>query len=138
MKKLLPLLLIPFLIGAAPTKQFEFVDGTTIRDSEVDTNFDDLYGYLQTGIDNVRASGIDAITEMATSIRSGSDQTLVTGTAGTNEQFTTWNGDGDLVAVTTMTGNASGINFTLSPTIATITACGTLGTDTTGKIVCND
>jgi len=40
---------------------------------------------------------IDAITEIAAALKSGSDGTLVTGTAGTNTYAAVWNADGDLV-----------------------------------------
>lgn len=40
---------------------------------------------------------VDAITEIASALRSGSDTTLVTGTAGTNGNLSSWNADGDLV-----------------------------------------
>jgi len=43
------------------------------------------------------ADSVDAITEIAAALKSGSDGTLVTGTAGTNGDLSQWNGDGDLV-----------------------------------------
>lgn len=140
MKKyiLLFLLIAVPAFAAAPTKTYDFTTGTTIRANEVNTNFDDLFGYNQTGIDSVRAGGIDAITELATSIKSGSDQTLVTGTKGSNQEFAVWNSDGDLVSITVMTGNSTGISFSVTPTITTITSCGTLGTTATGQLTCND
>lgn len=137
MKKYLWLLFIPFLIAAAPTKVNNFSSQTTIRSAEVNTNFDDLYEYLSTGVDTIRADGIDAITEFKSTIRSGSDQTIVTGTKGTNEQFAIWNGDGDLVAITTMTGNATGIKMTVTPTISSLLNCSSLGTNSVGQLTCN-
>lgn len=43
------------------------------------------------------ADAIDAITEIASALKSGSDTTLITGTAGTNGYTAKWNTDGDLV-----------------------------------------
>ena len=43
------------------------------------------------------ANSVDAITEIASALKSGSDATLVTGTAGTSGDLSQWNGDGDLV-----------------------------------------
>lgn len=45
----------------------------------------------------VGADHIDAITEIASSLRSGADLTLVTGTAGTAGDIPIWNADGDIV-----------------------------------------
>ena len=44
-----------------------------------------------------KADAIDAITEIAAALKSGSDTTLVTGTAGTDTYVSKWNADGDLV-----------------------------------------
>lgn len=43
------------------------------------------------------ANSVDAIGEIASGLKSGSDSTLITGTAGTNGDLAQWNGDGDLV-----------------------------------------
>jgi len=45
----------------------------------------------------IPANAIDAITEIAAALKSGSDGTLITGTAGTASDLAIWNGDGDLV-----------------------------------------
>jgi len=136
MKKLWILLLVPFLIGAAPTKANNFSSQTTIRSAEVNTNFDDLYGYLQTGVDTLRADAVDAITEVSSALRSGSDQSLVTGTAGSNEEMCTWNGDGDTIGVSTITGNTSGMSVS-GLIISRLVSCDNLGTNSTGQIICN-
>ena len=132
MKKYLVLLFVPFLMGAAPVRVNNFSDATTIRSDEVNTDFNNLYGYLQTGIDNVRTSGIDAITEFSSSIRSGADQTLITGTEGSSTQFAVWNSDGDLVGISTMTGNTSGIKIS---TAFAVTGLVGIGTTTPRSIV---
>lgn len=46
---------------------------------------------------NFGAGAIDAITEIATGLKSGVDATLITGTEGTNGNLSQWNSDGDLV-----------------------------------------
>ena len=135
MKKYLLLLLLPFLIGAAPTRVNNFSASTTIRSSEINTDFNNLYGYLQTGTDTLRAGAVDTITEITAALKSGSDQTLITGTEGSNTEFAVWNSDGDLVAITTMTGNTSGVKVTV-PFLINVTSCAVLGTDSTGRIYC--
>jgi len=54
MKKylILTLLLLPFIMGTAPTRQYDFTSGTTIRSNEVDTELDNLFGHLSKGITN--------------------------------------------------------------------------------------
>ena len=144
MKKLW-ILLLPFIIGiqtvnaAPPTKANDFVTQTTIRSSEVNENFDDLYNYLTVGVDTLRTDAVDVITEVKSTIRSGSDQSLVTGTAGSNEEMCSWNGDGDIIGVSTITGNTSGMAITTgSLNITDIKSCTTLGTDSNGLIQCQD
>lgn len=43
------------------------------------------------------ADSVDAITEIKSTLKSGSDAKLITGTAGTDGDLAQWNGDGDLV-----------------------------------------
>jgi len=137
MKKLWILLILPFLIGASPTKVNDFVTQTTIKASEVNTNFDDLFGYLQTGVDTLRANAVDAITEITSSLKSGSDQTIVTGTKGTTEQMCVWNSDGDAVGLSTMTGDEVGVVFSAIMTNTSLTSCSSLSTNAGGQFICN-
>ena len=114
MKRLL--YLIPFLIcvtanAAAPTRQNSYVTQTTIRSDDVTDNEDAIFGYLQTGVDTLRAGAVDAITEVNASLRSGSDQTLVTGTKGTTNQLAIWDANGDIVNTTAV---ATGNNVTIT------------------------
>lgn len=46
---------------------------------------------------DLAADSIDAITEIKSTLKSGSDSTLITGTKGTTNYTAKWNGDGDLV-----------------------------------------
>jgi hypothetical protein len=55
-----------------------------------DTDLDGLPDALDT-------DAVDAITEIAAALKSGSDGTLITGTAGTDTYTAVWNADGDLV-----------------------------------------
>ena len=109
MRKLWILLLLPLMMGAAPTKTNTFVSQTTIRAAELNTNFDDLYNYLTVGVDTIRADGLDAITEINSSIRSGSDQSLITGTNGSTTEMCIWNSDGDAIGLSQITGNTTGM-----------------------------
>lgn len=51
---------------------------------------------IATGI-ALPAGAVDAITEIAAALKSGSDATLITGTKGTTNYTAKWNADGDLV-----------------------------------------
>lgn len=136
--RILILLLLPFLIAAAPTKTNNFASSTTIRASEVNTNFDDIYGYVQTGVDTLRTDAVDVITEIKSTLRSGSDSVLITGSKGSNEQMCVWNSDGDTIGISTMTGNTAGIKVIgVGFAIDTLISCTNLGTDATGVIICN-
>ena len=108
MKKFLILLLVPFLIGASPGRVNNFSSDTTIRASEVNEDFNNLYGYLRTGVDTLKAGAVDAITEIDSSLKSGSDATIVTGTKGATGICAEWNGDGDLVAAVSAAACGSG------------------------------
>lgn len=59
---------------------------------------------------NLAAGVIDAITEIASGLKSGIDATLVTGTAGTSGNLGEWNGDGDLVDSSLATANIPLLN----------------------------
>ena len=59
---------------------------------------------------NLAEDGVDAITEIAAALKSGSDTTLITGTAGTTDYYAKWNADGDLVDGTNADGIAGSIS----------------------------
>jgi len=46
---------------------------------------------------NLAADSVDALTEIASALKSGADATLITGTAGTANNVPIWNADGDIV-----------------------------------------
>lgn len=54
MKKLLLLFLIPFLIGAAPSRQNTYTPNTTIASDDVTANEDAIFNYLQAGVDTYK------------------------------------------------------------------------------------
>jgi hypothetical protein len=66
---------------------------------------------------NFSAGAIDAITELDSSIRTGSDTKVVTGTAGSNQYVGYWNSDGDLI------GN-DGLQFNDSASLPSLTVEG--------------
>lgn len=69
------------------------------------------------------ADAVDAITEIASALKSGADLTLVTGTAGTNGNLAQWNADGDLVnGPTPPTGTIVGTTDTQTLTNKTLTS----------------
>lgn len=106
MKKLWILLLLPFLIAASPpTRQNTYVSSTTIRAADVTVNEDELFGYLQSGVQILATDAVDSITEIKSTLKTGSDATLVTGSEGSTNQMAIWNVDGDLV-------EATGVSFT--------------------------
>ena len=57
MKKLI-LLLIPFLIAAAPSRVSTYVSGTTISSTAVTANEDALFNYVQKGVDTIKDGSI--------------------------------------------------------------------------------
>ena len=146
MKKiLLFLLLFPAVaLAAPPTKPNDFVSGTTIRSDEVDSNFDELYQYVQLGVDTIRADGLDAISEILAALRSGSDQTLVTGTEGSANDLGIWNSDGDLVGTSglavwtpaTATLGISGNGIITSLKVSDLVSCDTVDTNSDGELIC--
>lgn len=92
------------------SKLFTFSSGATILASEHNTNLDTLYTLVNGNIDNnniktgagivysklVLTNSI-VLADLASAIKSGSDATLITGTAGTENYIAKWNADGDLV-----------------------------------------
>ena len=136
MKKLWLLLLLPFLMGAAPTKSNTFVTQTTIRSEEVNTNFDDLYNYLSVGVDTLRTDALDAIGEIKSTIKTGSDSFVVTGTQGSDTEMCLWNSDGDVIGLSQITGNTSGMG-TPGIRLTNHLSCTNLGTDSNGVVICN-
>ena len=133
MKKHLILFFLPFLIAAAPTRVNNFSSGTTIRSAEVNEDFNNLYGYTQTGVDTLRTGAVDAITEISTDIKTSSSTSadVVVGTAGSNGEIANWNTDGTLtdnnVIFGTMTDGKS-CSYTSTGTLLSCTQ------DATGDI----
>ena len=91
-------------------KTFTFSAGEVITANEHNTNFDDIYDEFNGNISNTNISNSAGIvysklsltnsillTDLASTIKSGSDSTLITGTAGTSGNIAVWNTDGDLV-----------------------------------------
>lgn len=59
------------------------------------------------------AASVDAITEVAAGIRSGSDNTLLTGTPGSTDDCAKWDANGDLVSAGAACGSGSGVGNSL-------------------------
>jgi len=92
----LPLDIDAALIGsnAVSDTEFDYLDGVTSG----------IQGQLNAKEPTITADSIDAITEIASALKTGSDVTLVTGTKGATDDCAKWNVDGDLVS----TGAACG------------------------------
>jgi len=58
MKKLLILLLIPFLVGAAPSRQNTYTTGEVIAAADVTANEDAIFNYLTAGVDTIKDGSI--------------------------------------------------------------------------------
>lgn len=85
------------LYADPPTRSYVFISNTTIRANEVNTELNNLYGYLQTGVEVLRTGAVDDITEIKSTLKTGIDSTVVTGTRGLTGEFAAWNNDGDLI-----------------------------------------
>lgn len=72
---------------------------------------------------DLAADTVDAITEIASGLKSGSDGTLITGTAGTNGDLAQWDANGDLVdGPTPPTGTIVGTSDTQTLTNKDLTS----------------
>ena len=58
MKKILLILICLCLIGAAPTRTKTYTSGTTITSADVTENEDNIFTYLQGGVDTIKVSSI--------------------------------------------------------------------------------
>ena len=65
------------------------------------------------------ADAVDAITEIASALKSGVDATLITGTEGTNGNCAQWNADGDLIDSGAGCGGGSGDSILINGTAVT-------------------
>lgn len=120
MKKLVLLFLLLLTSSAyatPPVRQVDYVPNTTIRSADVTANEDEVLGYLQTGVDNIRQNGIDNANELSSSLCSA-NQVLKKNSAGTawecgNASSTDpgWTDDGTVVRLTTSTDKV-GIGIT--------------------------
>jgi len=88
----------------AGTPNPEKITGATLRDAFEDGGGLELVAISATNLTagtipaaRIGADTIDAITEIASALKSGADSTLITGTAGTSGDLSAWNADGDLV-----------------------------------------
>ena len=137
MKKIITLLVlflfVPILEASPPLRQNTYVTGTTIRSNDVTANEDEIFGYLQVGVDTIRTDGLNSITEIDSSLKSGSDQTLVTGSAGSDEELGIWNGDGDIIGLSQITGNTTGVKVP-GLLVSNLVSCDTIDSSSTGQL----
>jgi len=123
MKKIYLLLLIPFLVGAAPSRVSTYVTGTTIESVAVTGNEDAIFNYLQQGVEVIKDGTIldPDINVAAAIVASKLDLTPVT-------QNITHTG------VLTQTGTAAftSASFTAITDLGAVTTTGTITTG--GKV----
>jgi len=83
---------------------------------------------------NVPADTIDAITEIASALKTGSDATIVTGTSGSTGDCVEWDSNGDIVTAGapcgTSGGTASTLEVLIEPVSSSPTATINLSSDT--------
>ena len=107
MKKYLYLLLLFFLIGAAPTRTYTYTSGDTISSDEVTTNEDNIYTYLQGGVDSIKdativnadISGSANIASSKINLTSVSQNIANTGTLGNTGAVTITVTSGDALTI---------------------------------------
>lgn len=99
------------LLDGEEASAFEDADAAIVKSDEAETLTADWVNTDHPWADNEMADAhshaadaIDAITEIAAALKSGSDTTLVTGTKGTDGQLGQWNSDGDLIGVSQNAG----------------------------------
>ena len=119
MRKLLLLLLIPFLMGAAPSRLFTYTANTTISSSQVTANEDALFNYLQAGVDTYSPL---SILNADISASAGIDDAKLDLSA--VAQAVAFNGTVSIVGALTVTGNSTFAGTTIA----------NLGTVTTADI----
>ena len=60
LRKLLLVLCLPGLLGAAPSRTHTYTTGSTIDSGQVTTNEDNLYAYVQAGVDTYAAGSVNS------------------------------------------------------------------------------
>jgi len=78
-KYLLLFIVLPFIVGAAPTRVNNFSSQTTIRSSEVNQDLDNLYGHLAKGISDSSSYWLCTASDCASSCQVTVDGGIITG-----------------------------------------------------------
>ena len=60
LRHFLLILCLPLLLGAAPSRTQTYTAGETIKNEEVTENEDNIFSYLQAGVDTVRALAVES------------------------------------------------------------------------------
>lgn len=111
MKRII-LLLIPFLIAAAPSRTDIYTSGETISSTAVTANEDAIFNYLQSGVDTYSAG---SVTNAAVSNAANIQCTKLNLTACTQAITTT----GAITSSAGVTGTGLTVSVQLQPPVAT-------------------
>ena len=106
--RLLLVLTAPLLLGAAPSRTYTYVTGQTIDASQVGTNEDNIYSYLQAGVDTYATGSVNAAAIADDAVGSGE---IAADAVGTSEIATDGVGAAEIAAGAVGTSEAASLDI---------------------------